>query len=393
MTGKKYLSVIVFVFAITNTKAQTLPSDCLCTDQLIKVYRNDAFRLAWKRVFEIGSTYRDSVNIPLVTADSILKSMTLVHNIPASPLRDSVVSVFGSSFTMHNYPIGEDSTHIHGLIPRLKYFEVTVQQTAPWVADWLAGNFTATSNTQVNQLMSAYRLTAQLVISVPLGGNWVFGVRSTVNYNTTALKNLFSPIPGVSDARVTYPVGSGCTINYSRSANQTLLSYRMECGDCPAGCLHHRTWYFTITDGACAAEYNGTNNTMPPPPFSPFDCNIQIPPGGLGTPPTGYIPCSAAPQLITALPNTPPGMARLLNSDFRLSPNPVPSHLTITFPAGIKKQKEIRVTDLQGRVLQTVIHNNNDRNINLDITRLRPGMYYITVSTYSSFNCLVFSKL
>lgn len=391
MTGKKYLSVIVFFLAATTAQPQTLPSDCLCTDQLVKIYRNDAYRIAWKRIFDLGSTYRDSVRIPMDITDSILKNMVLVHNIPASPLRDSVISVFGSRFTGHNYPFGEDSTHIHGQIPRLKYFEVSVQQTAPWVASWLAGNFTATSNAQINQLMSAYNLTAQLVVSVPVSGNWIFGVRSTVNYNTLALKSLFEIIPGVSWANVTVPMGSGCTINYSRSGSKTFLDYRLECGDCPAICLHHRTWYFTIVDSICAAEFIGTNNTIPPAPFSPIDCAVQVPLGGLGAPPAGYIPCSVDDQLITSLPNRPE-TRRFRSSDFRLAPNPAQNQLTIYFPQAIKKQKQIRITNVQGRLLQEYHINDNNNRFSVGTANLAPGVYYLTVSTYAGTNTILFCK-
>jgi hypothetical protein len=391
MAGKKYLASCALFFLLINTHAQVLPSDCLCSSNMLSVYKNDAYRLTYKRIFELNSTYRDTVKIPADITDSIFKRLALVYNIPASPLRDSVFTVFGNTFTNYQYAIGEDSTHIHGNIPSLRSFDVSVQETEPWAANWLAGNITNTVNSQVNQLMITYGLTAQLAISIPLNGHWIFRIRAVVNYNTSALKNLFNTVSGVVNTSHVYPVGDGCTIDYTRSGNTSFLTYRFKCGDCPAGCLYQRNWYFKITDGDCAAEYTGTNSILALPPFEPLDCTIHIPPGGQGAPPTGTLPCTVLPFSIFALRDYPVA-TRLPNSAFRLSPNPAHDKLTIFFPQNIKKQKQVRVMDVHGRVIQELQKNDHAKLLTLNTIHLLPGVYYITISTDRGMNSLVFTK-
>jgi hypothetical protein len=394
MPGKKFGLAICLLFLLNICSAQVLPSDCLCTDQLQNIYRNNAYRLAYKRIFEQGSTYRDSVKIPVAVADSIFARMALVYNIPASPLRDSVLAVFGNSFTNHYYAFGEDSTHVHGGIPSLKSFEVTGQQSAPWVADWLAGNYTNTSNALVNQLMSTYNLTAQPLYSIPLNGTRSFKLKSGANYNTTALMNLFLPAAGVVSVNNAYPIGDGCMIDYSRVGNESFLFYRLRCGDCPAGCTQQAGWRFKIADGACAAELLSSISFPPSPPFGgglPADCKPQIPPGGFGAPPAGYIPCSLAAQTIATL-REPAQTGRLQNKEFRLFPNPAQTQVSLVFPATIKKEKQIRLMDAQGRLILQLTRNDRNRTITLPVAHLKPGLYYLVVSTHIGYNSLVFLK-
>jgi Secretion system C-terminal sorting domain len=358
------------------------------------MYRNDAYRLAYKRIVDLNLTYKDSINIPLPMVDSVLKAMAMVHNMPASSLRDTLVDIFnGTNPAEYYYANQEDAVHVHGGIPSLKKIIVSVAVGTPFANDWISGNYTSTADAQINTIMSTYGLTAQLTGT--FSGRHLFWVKAVKNYNPVALKNLFPGITGVyAPGTSVFPLaGDGCMIDYSRTATETVLSYRFACGDCPAGCTGFRRWNFRIPDTGCGLEYLGTSSSATDviPPYN-FSCEILIPVGGYGTAPTGNQHCTAGAFIIAALPPGGTNGPRIYNYDFTLSPNPASTTLKLDLPRNLDKQKTITVSDLSGKRLKLISHNERTRSLLLDISPLMPGAYTLTIQTPYSLNTLRFIK-
>jgi hypothetical protein len=388
----------ILIFAVTSSLAvssQTLPSDCLCTDPLIRIYQNDALRMAYRRVFEVGNPYKDSIKIHKPTADTMMQQLALVYNMPASALRDSLVWIFGRPPSLSQYTCyytGYDSSHVHGFIPNLMRFEVVGQASAPWVADWLAGNFTTSSNTQLNQLMSTYNLTAQPTYSIPLNGTRSFTLKSAVYYNTEALRKRFDLLDGVVSTNQVFPIGDGCDIQYRRENNVTYMDYLHKCSDCFAGCIVIRTFRFKIPDNTCTVEYLGSYLSGFIGVFgTAYDCLVQPPPGGMGGHTTGYLPCTTN-ELLVSLREPAINRNNMRNSDFSLGPIPARHTITLNLPEGMKKEKKIQVTDARGSVVLQFTENSSLRKLDFDVAALRPGIYYLIITTYASSNTLKFVK-
>lgn len=392
---KYLLPICLFWFGLSSLHSQTVSSDCLCTQQLVQVYKNDAYRLAYKRIHDLGFPAKDSVIIPLPVVDSILKNLALINNIPPSSLRDTLMEIFGTTdFFSYYYTLGEDSSHVHGFIPSLRKTTVVVAQGTPFAADWIAGNYTATADPQINTLMTQYGLTAQLNFSI--SGTHNFTVRSARNLNTQALANHFKAVAGVNSGS-TMPVslyGDGCRILYSRSGSVTNLSYEFRCGDCPAGCTGMRKWDFSIADNSCNVQYLGTSssNASVNPPFN-MACEITIPPGGYGSPAPGNTQCTAGNFIIASLAASPTRSPRIKNHDFTLHPNPAGAELHIRLPQNLDRRKTIRITDSNGKPVLTTMHNERVNRLELDIRHLPPGAYSLTIETPYSFNTLRFVKI
>lgn len=387
---KKLLLISSFIFSFHFSFTQTFNSDCLCNTDIINIYRNDVYRLAYKRIIDLNSTYKDSVIIPALFADSILKKLALVYNMPVSPVRDSVISVFGNFDNAYYYVGGEDSTHVNGGIPSLKKFQMAVDQNAPWAAQWIAGNYTNTSNAQINALMSQYHLTASLQYTIP--GTHIFWVLSKRNYNMLALKSRFEPIPYVENTYLAGAgYGDGAMINYGRNNNKTTLDYYFKCGDCPSGCTEAIKWSFEIPDATCVVEYKGDSGYVtPPPPFNDPSCEIFIPLGGYPAAQTNQ-QCTVQPFVQLKL-GEQTEVRRIHNHEFGLFPNPALNKLAVSLPKGLAKEKLVAIYDITGRKVLEITNNQKTLILSVNTQSLAGGTYFLTISTYASYNTLKFTK-
>lgn len=97
------------------------------------IYRNDAYKLAIKRLNDIGSPWKDSVVIPAVYIDSIARALYAMHNMQRSAIKDTLQYYFGySDFSSPSYQYRPGSFHIlsagegYAYNYRLKAFTLSV---------------------------------------------------------------------------------------------------------------------------------------------------------------------------------------------------------------------------------------------------------------------------
>src|SRR5689334_1401462 len=120
------------------TKAQSYNSSCFPTGVMEATYRNDAARLAIKRLHEIGSPLADSVNIPVELIDSIKKALYAINNIQNNLVADTLRQIFGHS----NFLPGSDSTHFMSASNdfndafEIKNVQVIINNKTAWGAQW-----------------------------------------------------------------------------------------------------------------------------------------------------------------------------------------------------------------------------------------------------------------
>jgi hypothetical protein len=203
-------------------------------------YRNDACRLAIKRMHEIGSPFADSITIPEILIDSIKKALYAVHNMQNAMVGDTLREIFGHT----NFIPGSDSTHFLSASNNLndafgiKQIMITVDNGTAWGAQWLAGNYNATTNDSINYLINKHQLLITLNEYQLYPTQTIYMVSSPLAINAGALAKQFGNITGVENAIAIkpFPAMNGNVIRPEFMGGVIKLSYTYGCGDCPVGC-------------------------------------------------------------------------------------------------------------------------------------------------------------
>ncbi|HMO60483.1 MAG TPA: hypothetical protein PKA46_00260 [Ferruginibacter sp.] len=249
-----FLSALLLMVGISS-KSQTYTSSCTPSGNMEAIYRNDAYKLAIKRVHDIGSPFADSVNIPEIFVDSIENALYAIANMQFSPVADTIKNLFGHT----DFLTGSDSTHIRDLnYPfGLKQVEVVVDNTTSWGAAWNAGNYYPTTNDTVNYLMSMYQLKIEPSAFQFYATKTIYVVSSPYAIQANALAKQFEHLSlvGAGYARALYQVGDGNSIRADFTNSGINLFFRYSCGDCPSGCTIGRNWYFKVQEQDCTVDY------------------------------------------------------------------------------------------------------------------------------------------
>jgi len=255
-------------------------------------YRNDARRLAIKRMYEINSPLADKVTIPPIFIDSIIKALYAINNMQNALVGDTLRQIFGHT----NFIPGSDSTHFFSASNNpagafgLKQVRVTVDNTTPWGAQWLSGNYNTTSNDSVNYLINTHQLKVVLNQYQLYPARTIYIISSPIAINATALAKQFVNFSGVGTGNAyqltSQPAGNGNRINAIFTNNTTRLSYTFGCGDCPSGCTFGRTWTFNVRTGTdCSVDYIAVEDWGSPIEWLTNPClnttvaNVLCPPG------------------------------------------------------------------------------------------------------------------
>ncbi|MDB5192830.1 MAG: hypothetical protein JWQ96_2393 [Segetibacter sp.] len=159
----KLFLLLLLILISAPIFSQTYSSTCTATGDMEGIYRTDAQRLAITRLQQINSPLKDSVVISAITTDSISRVLYAIENMQWSPLKDTIMNLFGFRNFNKNVDFESDSSHIistglTGARPRLKLLSVTVTNNSPWGISWAAGNYYATPNDTINRLMNLYGL-------------------------------------------------------------------------------------------------------------------------------------------------------------------------------------------------------------------------------------------
>jgi hypothetical protein len=229
------------------------------------VYRNDAYRLATKRVNDINSTWKDSVMIPEIYIDSIAKALYAMQNMEPSLVKDTIQTKFGSpTFSNYYYPADSSHTFTAGgdwnYAYRIKNIRITILNAASWAANWESGNFNNTTSDTINYLVNRYGLQVIPNSMQFYPDKKIYLVSSPAALNMPALKNQFQQISGVVYSELESNVPGSNYIGADIINGDVLLTYNVGCGDCISGCTFGRQWNFKVnTSTDCSVNYISAN--------------------------------------------------------------------------------------------------------------------------------------
>lgn len=247
---KNFILLLLFLTGFFATKGQIVNSFCTAPDSVVSFYEDDAYRLAVRKLFRNNLPDKDSIYIPTIHSDTVLKALLAVYNATTLPARDTVVSMFD----IHSKPDYSVNS-----------FSIRADSTLSWMQQLKVGNI-PTGNPLIDSLMAKYHLsmtnyTHFQFLNVP----WdLVAFKSASNYNIRPLKALFDTISGVyATFQADVPNSWDNNINDSLYADHVELLYTYAFGDCPAGCTGYRFWKFNIYFD-CSVEYMGSYGTPLP---------------------------------------------------------------------------------------------------------------------------------
>ncbi|MGB3078542.1 MAG: hypothetical protein WBB31_05640, partial [Saprospiraceae bacterium] len=224
------LAFIILVFA-NNAGGQI---NCIAPDSIIEKYKDDADRLALRKIVRRHLTYEDSVEIPKIISDSFLNELLAVYNAVGIPERDTVINLFN----IHTFP---------DMIMRTVV--VAADSNLNWMQQ-LHNGVIPTGYHTLDSIIAKYDLT---IDEYNTWSNWfswhAVYFKSQVNYNIPALATAFETLPDVYFSEPTNFAGDGDDIsdelvfivgeNFGHN-----LFYSVGWGDCLSGCIARRAWWF-----------------------------------------------------------------------------------------------------------------------------------------------------
>lgn len=255
---KKKLFFLIIFLGFKIAVGQTVVSSCSASASVVALYKDDADRLAVRKIFRIGSNYMDSIKISKLWSDTVLNALVAVYNATTLPARDSVVTMFN----VHTFPN-----------PVLNKIEVSADSNLAWMHQ-LQNNIIPTGNLSVDSLISDNNLHLSSY------QNWFHFMpyqtailQSDSNLNIVALANKFLSLPGVFYAEPSIYAGDGNEIQDSIYPTFVELNYSYGWGDCEAGCISRHFWKFRVFHD-CSVEFVGSYGT-PLPAGSPASLTIS----------------------------------------------------------------------------------------------------------------------
>ncbi|MBS1538016.1 MAG: T9SS type A sorting domain-containing protein [Bacteroidetes bacterium] len=217
------LTIIFITIISTSLKGQIVPSDCNAPDSIITKYRNYSDQLTLRKIYRNNLLFTDSIIIPKVHSDTILKALNAVFNATLLPSRDTVISMF-SIYALPKI--------------QMRSFFVRANPNLSWMEELKKGNIPC-GDSLIDKLISNYNLKTRGYLF-----NDVIVFESDRNYNIKALEKEFKSIPGVISTEPNSYYGDGSDITDSIYSDHVQLLYTYGWGDCPSGCIYRRHWKF-----------------------------------------------------------------------------------------------------------------------------------------------------
>lgn len=136
--------------------------------------------------------------------------------------------------------------------PSFKHSEVVVYPDTAKASDWLdawRNGDTITGNSGIDELIEKYDLTLKSYNELQSQAVGQAVLTSARFVNPIPIANDFAGLPAISDlyTGVNSLIGDGSDI--TATLQQTSVHYRFEYGwgDCPAGCISHHYWDFSVS--------------------------------------------------------------------------------------------------------------------------------------------------
>ncbi len=323
----KKIVLILTVFYSVNFLSQTVQSTCTAPDSIYFKYREDANKMAIRRVYYIGSSYKDSIVINKQIRDNYLKALIAVYNATAIPARDSVVKIF--------------NIHIYG--NNVSDVSIRADSNLQWVKN-IKYNVLPCGNVKMDYLLNKYFLkkTAQYPNLISPKIDLIF--HTDTNCNTQVLADTLRTMPGIflaDGSNGSY--GSGNKIEDSLTTNYTWLVYSYGWGDCLNGCLYRKFWQFKVYND-CSVEYGGTFG-------APLNVGISE--------------------------------NNLEEGNINVYPNPAREKLNIEFSSLESSEIKLELINSLGHVLLT--YNNLVKKQEINLIDFPPGFYFLKIQSGQTY--------
>ena len=240
---KRHFYHLVFIMLVSFNIVEG-QINCIAPDSIVEKYKDDADRLALRKIARLHLTYEDSIEIPKILSDSFLNQLIAVYNVVGIPERDTVIDILD----IHTFPVFN-----------MKTVFVAADSSLNWMQQ-LRNGIIPTGYQPLDSIIEKYDLTIDEYYTWYNWFSWhsVY-FKSQVNYNIPALASAFETLPEVDFSEPNYVAGDGNNIednliiiggeNYGYD-----LFYSYGWGDCLAGCTGRRAWWFKTYDD-CSVEF------------------------------------------------------------------------------------------------------------------------------------------
>lgn len=323
-----YLLVVIPIISANNLFSQI---NCIAPDSIIEKYKDDADRMALRKIERWNLTYQDSVEIPKIISDSFLNQLISVYNAVNIPERDTVVSLLD----IHTFP---------DLI--MRNIVVTADSNLSWMKQ-LKNGIIPTGYQALDSIIAKYDLTIDEYKTWYNSFFWHAVIfKSQINYNIPALASAFETLPDVYFSEPTNIAGDGNDINdepfiiVGENFGHNLF-YIYGWGDCPAGCTQNRIWWFKTYD----------------------DCSVQL------------VDVFGSPLPFTSIHDQ-------IANPILIRPNPFKDVIWIE---GVSDSFEYSISDLRG---QNIVSGKSMGGYISNLEGIIPGIYFLVIKENNKISTL-----
>ena len=89
-------------------------------------------------------------------------------------------------------------------------------------------------------------------------------------YNMSTVGSDYAALPGIKAAEPNRSIGDGSTICADRNGDIYHYVFVQGWGDCPAGCIHHNYWYYTVDASGQVTKKGQAMDPAQPPSWTKF---------------------------------------------------------------------------------------------------------------------------
>lgn len=232
---KRIFLLFLTLFSISLAFGQKVQSSCFAPDSILHKYSEDAYRLTVRRILKNNYPVKDSIKVPAVHTDTLLKALIAIYNATTLKAVDTILKV-------HTFPN-----------PDLKEIIIAADSNLSWMKNLRLRNI-PTGNNQVDNLIDRYKLKYTSFTALKSQPYHIVFLASDSLLNIEPLTKVFASLPGVYYSEQNPVFGSGNDIKDSIFTEYIQLTYSIGWGDCYSGCMYRRFWKFKVY-WDCSVEF------------------------------------------------------------------------------------------------------------------------------------------
>lgn len=222
----------VSLISFSCKKDETANNAGLATEPEINVYWKDAKNIYYQEIFDNQNHHnRNDANFDQGEISTIFGMLKAVHALQSKESN----AVFG----VHTIRKLE--------LISLNRLSIQVDGSALEIQNLIKG-VQPTGNAKLDELMTNYKFKV-MSPSINLSKFPFITLKSSSEYNLTAVVKEFEKLKSVKSANVDRAIGNSMNILLKRNGTKASLSFKRGWGDCPAGCIHHQIWEFEVSEG------------------------------------------------------------------------------------------------------------------------------------------------